>query len=155
MLNFAALEQMVSHALKSVSSADRDGEVKPFTNEGGQSGRGWRTTGAYAFGGDNSRLVYEGLHYETPGICVIRVYREETSEVLFARKWSGDESKFAVAICEAAIVFRASLPDTPVIKADNELELDDMPMAAKERELLESVLKPISPPCNLDAMQEA
>src|SRR5712664_263021 len=99
MLDFSSLKQMVFQARKSASSAARDGELKPYTKAGGKnSGRGWRVAGFYASDTADSRLVLEGLHYERPGLCVIRVYRENPLQVLFARKWSGDTPRFERAV---------------------------------------------------------
>src|SRR5262249_20062613 len=129
------------------------GELKPYTKAGGQSGRGWRVTGFYASDTAESRLVFEALHYEKPGICVVRVYRENPLEVLFARRWSGDMSKFELAIKAAAAAFRAALPVTPVPNHDVDDGLGEMPLSPEDRELISSALQPIPPPCNPDAIE--
>ncbi len=114
MIQFTVLEQIVSRARKSVESSDRDGELKSYTKAGGQSERGWRVAGFYASDTADSRLVFEALHYEIPAICIIRVYREHPLEILFARKWAGDISRFENAVENAATVFRAALPIAPL-----------------------------------------
>jgi hypothetical protein len=155
MIQFNVLEQIVSHALKSVELRGRDGELKPYTKAGGQAGRGWRVAGFYVPDKAESRLVFEGLHYETPAICVVRVYRENPLEVLFARKWAGDISRFEIAAGAAATAFYAALPTAPVTSQDGDDSLEKMPLSPEERELISSVLQPIPPPCNLAAIEEA
>jgi hypothetical protein len=155
MLNFSSLEQMVSQACKSASSAGRDGELKPYTKAGGQAGRGWQVVGFYAFDTGDSRLVFEALYYQTPGVCVIRVYRENPLEILFARKWSGDTSRFTLAVAAAADIFRSALPVEPAPNHDADASLDDIPLPAEDRQLIADALKPIPPPCDLDAIEKA
>jgi len=155
MIQFTVLEQIVSRARKSVESTDRDGELKPYTKAGGQSGSGWRVAGFYASDTADSRLVFEALHYETPAICIIRVYREHPLEVLFARKWAGDISRFENAAENAAKVFRCALPATPFPARVVDEGLDDMPFSEEDRERLLSVLQPIPPPCNPNGIDEA
>lgn len=139
----------------SVESGARDGELKPYKQAGGQSRRGWRVAGFYAFDTAESRLVFEALHYEAPAICVVRVYRESPLEVLFARKWSGELSRFELAAGEAAAVFRAALPAAPISSQEADGDLGEMPLSAEERELILGALQPIPPPCNMDAIQAA
>jgi hypothetical protein len=155
MIQFTVLEQIVSRARKSVESSDRDGELKPYTNAGGQSGRGWRVAGFYASDTADSRLVFEALHYETPAICIIRVYREHPLEVLFARKWAGDILRFEIAAENAATVFRAALPATALPACVDEEGVADMPLSAEDRERLLSVLQPLPPPCNPNGIDDA
>ena len=155
MLHFSALQQMVSEARTSASSAGRDGELKPYAKAGGHSERGWRVAGFYAFDTAASRLIFEALHYEVPGICVIRVYRENPLEVLFARKWSGDASRFRFAVDAAAGIFRSALPTEPAPDHTAEAGLDDIPLPEEDRQLIADALKPIPPPCDLVAIEEA
>jgi hypothetical protein len=155
MIPFTVLEQIVARVRRSVESRGRDGELKLYSRAGGQSGRGWRVAGFYASETAESRLVFEALHYETPAICVLRVYREIPLNVLFARKWSGDISRFEIAAGAAATVFREALPDTPLPSLEVDDGLDEMPMSAEDRELISSALLPVPPPCNPDAIDAA
>jgi hypothetical protein len=155
MIPFSILEQIINRSRKSLESRERDGELKSYTKAGGVSGRGWSVTGFYTRETDESRLVFEALHYELPELCLIRVYRENPLEILFARKWCGDMARFEQTVAKAAMVFRAALPIRPLPSDDFEEGLEDIPLSAEDRELLSSVLTPIPPPCNPDAIEEA
>ena len=155
MIDFTTVEQIVFRACGSVQSRDRDGELKPYTKAGGQAGGGWRVAGFYAADVHDSRLVFEALHYTSPAICIVRVYREQPLEVLFARKWAVDVSRFELAEHKDAATFRAALPATPLPARIVDDGMDAMPFSAEDRERLLSVLQPIPPPCNPDDIDEA
>ncbi|MDB6053943.1 MAG: hypothetical protein JWN25_1466 [Verrucomicrobiales bacterium] len=154
-ISFTNLEKVVLRSRKSIESSPRDGELKAYTREGGQNGRGWRVAGFYAYDSAQSRLVFEALHYETPSLCLIRVYRENPMAVLFAKKWSGNIAKFEIAAVEAASVFRAALPTAYLPDGTVDDSLEDMPLSQEDRELISAALLPIPPPCNPDAIEEA
>ena len=152
---YSALDAAITGAFERIRIAHPHQNVARYTSFGGGDGvPSWRTVGFYARASADTRLVCEAFHDEQRSAAVIRVFREDTAEPLFARKWAGDDGRFWDAVRSAADAFAQALPAAPVAEEPAD-DMSWLPLSDEQRGTIARALSPLPPPFSLAATQEA
>jgi hypothetical protein len=107
MLESSDIERLVEEQLTALASQpDLVDALRSYRIQGGdEAAQPWHVAGFYAYEGKNKRLVFEALYLKLLDTCVVRVFRENRLNILYARKAVGDTGKLSAKVCEAAELF--------------------------------------------------
>ena len=140
-MTFEDVVALRDDALKVVAQRIPEGRVLEYEIAGGQeSAHPWEAAGFFSEVVGQGRLVFEALFFAARGMCVLRVYRESSSEVLSTAVMEQIEPEEGLA---AGDVFVSSLRTQDLVDVAAErqqLRESDLP------DLVERVLYPLPPP---------
>jgi hypothetical protein len=150
MLNFPAIKSAVEIESKAVlKKCNEVHQVCVYSS----SGNTWKTAGFYTKLNFESRLVFEICLHEKLDSPVVRVFKENPLEIVFARKFF-QETGLHKAVEQAGNAFISLLPIESVFQPEPEDSLDDLPFSEEEKQLLKNALNPIPPPMDLKTIPE-
>jgi hypothetical protein len=154
-ITYSAVEKHITAAFDRIRAERPHHNIVRYNSSGGGDGvPRWKTLGFYARTSADDRLVCEAFHDELRSAALIRVFRENPLQLLFGRKWAGDDGRFCHAVEAAADIFAQALPAEPT----REQPADDiswLPIADEERATVRRALSPLPPPFSLAATQDA
>lgn len=152
MLVFFDIERLVEEQLTALASQpDFATALRSYRIQGGdEAAQPWHVAGFYAYEGKNKRLVLEVLHLKLLDTCIVRVFRENRLNILYARKAIGDVGKLTARVSEAAELFLLHLHNPLAVQL---FERDYARISDMLGESILQALLPVPPPVSLEEIE--
>lgn len=107
MSTFTKIERLVKRKATALSAAPEIANaLRSYRRQGGEETENpWQVVGLYGYESKHERLVLEAFYLASHDTCVVRVFRENPLEILYARKAVNDLTRLAAVLDEAAAQF--------------------------------------------------